>query len=83
MFEFYKMKIRVLAFGQITDITGRGALELEGVADTNQLVAQMNQRFPLLANLQYRIAVDKNIILENTTLENNSVVALLPPFSGG
>ncbi|MFI5156069.1 MAG: MoaD/ThiS family protein [Chitinophagales bacterium] len=77
------MKVRVLAFGQITDITGRSALELEGIADTNQLVAQMNQRFPLLEKLQYRIAVDKNIIIENTTLENDSVVALLPPFSGG
>ena len=77
------MKIRIMVFGQITDITGRDTLELEGVTDTDQLVTLMHQRFPLLAKLQYRIAVDKDFIIKNTSLDDKSVVALLPPFSGG
>jgi molybdopterin synthase sulfur carrier subunit len=38
---------------------------------------------PALAGMKYIIAVDKQVIIKNTILNNNSVVALLPPFSGG
>lgn len=44
---------------------------------------QIEEQFPALKNMRYRIAVDKKIATDDTPLGHHSVVALLPPFSGG
>ena len=77
------MPLTILIFGQIADITGVNNITLENVADTNQLVQQLNTSYPTLASAKYAMAVDKKIIKENTPLNNNNTIALLPPFSGG
>ena len=77
------MPVQVIVFGQLTDILGTSPVNVEGVADTSELVAQLNQRYPALANAPYIIAVDKQIVNGNTTLAGNNTVALLPPFAGG
>jgi molybdopterin converting factor small subunit len=46
-------------------------------------VDSLNKRYPELAATKYVIAVDKQVITENTVLSKKSMVALLPPFSGG
>jgi len=56
---------------------------LENIADTNSLVIELHDLYPALAKAKYAIAVDKKVVNENTTLTENSIVALLPPFSGG
>ena len=77
------MKINILFFGQLTDITGTSNMTMEEVSDTNSLIIKLSQQFPALGKSTYIIAVDKHVISENTILSNNSIVALLPPFSGG
>lgn len=77
------MPLKIIIFGQIADITGANSINLENVADTNQLIEQLNSSYPSLASAKYAIAVDKKIIKENTPLNNNNTIALLPPFSGG
>jgi len=77
------MKVKILLFGQLTDITGADTITLEGVVDTDSLAASLHGNYPGLINAKYVIAVDKKVISENTLLVNNSTVALLPPFSGG
>lgn len=77
------MKINIILFGQLTDITGTGSVTVEDVMDTDSLKAALSKTYPGLMNSKYVIAVDKNIIVENTPLSNNCTVALLPPFSGG
>lgn len=72
-----------MLFGQLTDITGTGTLTLDDVDDTDSLVVTLQGSYPLLIHAKYVIAVDKKVITENTTLTNNCIVALLPPFSGG
>jgi len=76
------MSINIIIFGQLTDIAG-SSLALENIADTNCLVEELHNRYPALAKAKYAIAVDKQVVNENTTLTENSIVALLPPFSGG
>ena len=76
------MNIKVILFGKLSDIAG-SAVSVNDVADTDSLVNTLHRNYPALANIKYLIAVDKQVIRENTTLNNNSVVALLPPFSGG
>jgi molybdopterin synthase sulfur carrier subunit len=76
------MTLNIIIFGRLTDIAG-SSLTLENVADTNNLVKELHILYPGLADAKYVIAVDKKVVNENTTLTENSIVALLPPFSGG
>jgi molybdopterin synthase sulfur carrier subunit len=76
------MTVNIIIFGRLTDIAG-SSLALENIADTNSLAKELHILYPALADVKYVIAVDKKVANENTTLTDNSVVALLPPFSGG
>ena len=76
------MSMQIILFGRLTDIAGN-SVSLKNVADTDGLAKALHESYPALANTKYVIAVDKQIIKENTVLNNNSTVALLPPFSGG
>ena len=77
------MNIKIILFGQLRDIAGSNSLVLEDVADTKELEEQLKQQYPGLAASKYIIAVDKELVQENTSLNENNTVALLPPFSGG
>jgi len=75
-------QINILPFGQIAEITGDETFQLTA-ADTDEIQLLLAQRFPALLRKHYVIAVDKVIVKSNTLLHPNSVIALLPPFSGG
>jgi sulfur-carrier protein len=77
------MAVKVILFGHLAEITGNSELDLEQVKDTDVLKQILHLRFPRLATVAYRVAVDKKLIAENVTLPSGSTVALLPPFSGG
>ena len=77
------MRVKVLIFGQLTDITGLSELHLNDVSDRDELVRALNEQFPELADSKYAMALDKKVISQNTQFADNSVIALLPPFSGG
>ena len=72
-----------MVFGQLIDIVKSNTLGIDDVADTNGLLTKLNERYPALAGAKYVIAVNKRAINSNTTLDDGSIVALLPPFSGG
>ncbi len=77
------MKVNIILFGQLTDISLTDTITLEGIGDTDHVIETLQKTYPALANSKYIIAVDKKVISENTLLTNNCTVALLPPFSGG
>ena len=77
------MELRIMIFGQLTDILKSNELTLNGIADTNSLVSELNKRYPALAGTKYMMAVNKQTVITNTILKEDSIVALLPPFSGG
>jgi molybdopterin synthase sulfur carrier subunit len=76
------MTVNIILFGRLADLAG-DAIVLEEVPDTDSLVKVLHKNYPALADTRYAIAVDTQLINENTILNKNSVVALLPPFSGG
>ena len=76
------MKIKILAFGQISDITGMSTWMMD-VVNTHELKNSLDHQFPLLGDIKYAIAVNRQMIQHNTVLNEDDVVALLPPFSGG
>lgn len=73
--------IKLMSFGRLKEILGSD-LELEA-ENSEELLIQLNEKFPQLKDLKLRIAVNQKIISENTELKNNDVVALMPPYSGG
>ena len=76
------MRLKIILFGRLADAAGNSVV-VDNVPDTDNLVNALHKNYPALADTKYIIAVDKRVINENTILNNNSVVALLPPFSGG
>ena len=76
------MSIKIILFGKLAEIV-RGSVSVDNVADTDSLIDALHKDYPEFTKTKYVIAVDKQVIKENTILNNNSTVALLPPFSGG
>ena len=77
------MKITILFFGALADVTGAGQIEFQYSEDTEQLNEQLIIKYPLLKNKNYRIAVNKVLINETQLLNGGDTIALLPPFAGG
>ena len=76
------MSVKIILFGKLADIAG-SSVSVDNVPDTDSLVDSLNKRYPELVTTKYVIAIDKQVIKENTVLNKKSMVALLPPFSGG
>jgi len=76
------MAVNIIFFGQLADIAGTSVF-INGVADTDTLITALHNTYPALARSKYVIAVDKRVITSNTLVNEKTVVALLPPFSGG
>jgi len=76
------MAVNIQLFGQLKQITGVSELTMEAT-DTDGLIKEMLLRFPMLKNLNYLIAVDRNIVQSNTVIKAGQELALLPPYSGG
>ena len=75
--------ITIKIFGQLSDIIGSNSLEIDGIASTDELIKNLQLKYPVLVNSKYRVSVNRNIIQSNTELQTGAEVALLPPFSGG
>ena len=77
------MKVNVLIFGPLKDVTNATMCQVEDVDNTDAMIEKMNRLYPDLKNRKYLIAVEKEIVQSNTILKDNFTVALLPPYSGG
>jgi len=74
-------EIKIIAFGQIAEITGK-ELMLE-VKDLDSLKQNLIQKFPELSDKKMAFAINRKLVENNITLTENDVVALMPPYSGG
>lgn len=77
------MEIKILAFGQIAEITGKSEFKLAGANTAEELNTKLTEIFPELSAMKYSIAVNKKVVKKNIDLNDGDTVALLPPFSGG
>lgn len=75
------MEIKIISFGQIAEITGKEfMLEATGL---DSLKLSLIQKFPELSDKKFAFAVNRKLVQENINLNQNDVVALMPPYSGG
>ncbi|HTC01384.1 MAG TPA: MoaD/ThiS family protein [Ferruginibacter sp.] len=77
------MQVNIFIFGQLTEIIAKDNLVIKDISDTDKLTVHLNKIYPAIAKIKYAIAVNKNMITKNTMLNDNDVVAIMPPFSGG
>ncbi|TSA49121.1 MAG: MoaD/ThiS family protein [Sphingobacteriales bacterium] len=77
------MKIKILAFGIIADITGKSEWTMENIHHTDELKKHLENLYPRLKNRKYVIAVNLAITSGNFELTDGATVALMPSFSGG
>lgn len=80
------MTITLKYFGLIADITNTNEelLSLEkSDCTTNDLMKQLQEKYTVLKDVSFVIAVNKSITTTEINLNNNDIIALLPPFAGG
>ncbi|MES2591189.1 MAG: MoaD/ThiS family protein [Bacteroidota bacterium] len=77
------MTTTILFFGALKEITGSEKIDLQNIKDTEEVNEQLLQRYPLLKQKIYRIALNKKLIIKNELLNEGDIIALLPPFAGG
>lgn len=75
--------MKIIPFGKLADILEHNAVIVEHIFDTDGLRQALERQFPQIIHIQYLVAVNRKIVTENTILDDDATIALLPPFSGG
>jgi len=75
-------EVRVLFFGKAEVAAGRRE-ELFTAEDTTELRRQLLGKYPALAAIPFRMALNKTLMKEESSLKKNDIIAILPPFQGG
>lgn len=81
------MKVRVLFFASVRDLTGMDMLDVELTesATISELRSFLTTKFPAIGSMETKIAVALNeeYVLGDAKLKNGDEIALIPPVSGG
>lgn len=81
------MKLRVLFFSVLRDITGTDeiAVELPAGSTMADLLAQIETRWPKLRDWEpsMLLALDQTYVKRDAVLHDGGEVALMPPVQGG
>lgn len=80
------MKIQLLFFGITSDLLETSSLnfEIENNCSVESLKNELLVKYPQLKNINsYAIAVNESYADNSLTLQENDVVAIIPPVSGG
>ena len=78
------MKINLLFFGRLAEVVNdQQDIMLDEKSTADQLKNILLGKFPDLEQYTYRLAVNEKIINTDRELQENDVVAFMPPFAGG
>lgn len=81
------MKVRVLFFSVLRDITGADEISLELPAGSmlSTVLAQIEVRWPKLRDWQgsLLLALDQTYVKRDALLHDSGEVAIMPPVQGG
>jgi molybdopterin synthase sulfur carrier subunit len=75
-------RVRVLYFGAAQEIAGKADEELTA-ADTASLRRVILDRYPAMRNISFRMALNRTLLKDESDLNDNDLIAILPPFQGG
>lgn len=79
------MKIQISYLGMISDITGVKKEQINIAVNTSSssLKRLIEARHDNLFYFMYKLAVNDFFVDDDTLIEENAVIVLLPPFAGG
>ncbi|MBS1537522.1 MAG: MoaD/ThiS family protein [Bacteroidetes bacterium] len=77
------MKIKVLFFARLAEISQVNEIELNDIGTTSALIEHLGIHYPQMMEIKFAVAINKQISGDMSELHNGDVVALIPPFSGG
>lgn len=73
----------ILVFGQLADAVATSTITIEKTDSVAALKIKLFDKYPQLQDKTFLIAVDNKIASDDGLISDESVIALLPPFSGG
>ncbi len=74
--------VKVLYFGEARDVAGRSE-EMLITTDTASLRKQLTEKYPAMRSIPFRMALNRRLLNEESMLNKNDIIAILPPFQGG
>lgn len=77
------MSIEIMFFGQLTDKTGCALVVIDNPGTISQLKKIVIDTYPNLVNAKFTIALNNKMVLDETVINENAKIAIMPPFSGG
>jgi molybdopterin synthase sulfur carrier subunit len=77
------MKVKVLFFGVLSELTGTGIKFYDEVKSIEHLRQRVADDFPEIIHYIFNISLNNELITDDAELKNNDEVAFLPPFAGG
>lgn len=75
--------LTIKSFGILAEKLPQSEFDFPYQKDSDELLKTLKNEYPFLDELKFSLAVDKQLVRENTPLKGNEEIALLPPFSGG
>jgi len=81
------VKVKILLFGQLRELTDHQKIDIELQADATaqDLVGLIGKRFPNTSELLKvtSVSINNEYVAKETDLSEGDLVGLLPPISGG
>jgi molybdopterin converting factor small subunit len=77
------MKVNVLFFGALVEVTKVSSMVLNDVATSEVAIELLHKKFPLLCHYKFSVALNQNFLTDSENLNDGDELALLPPFAGG
>jgi len=80
------MNIKILFFAKIRELLNieNTVIELNEQSTLNDLINILHKNYPIIKNIFVIYSLNKEYIYDNNIiLNNNDIIALIPPISGG
>ncbi len=80
------MELALKYFGILADITQKSEeafFVVEESVTVKSLQSKIELKYPKMLVINYSIAVNKKFLQNDILLQNDDVIAFLPPFAGG
>jgi molybdopterin synthase sulfur carrier subunit len=76
-------QLNIKAFGMLVEKLPASEFQFAYYQNTKELLHALKKEYPQLESQNFSLAINQQLVQENTALNGNEEIALLPPFSGG
>jgi len=79
------MKVNLKYFGMVAEVAGvtEELMEVSNDINSEAISELLEEKYSKLNEIDYRLAINECLNNEKVTLNDQDIVAVLPPFSGG